>query len=701
MTGRGCVIGSKVLLAALLLAGCGGSTKRRTVDGSDLVPDADEAEDTLEPTPDSSLPDTVAPDGASTVASLDAGLIEDAAADAEPGGANTPDAEAPADAALVPDAFELPQDAAPLAPDLSPDLGVDLAPDLAPDLPPPPPDAMVCTGACTCPPPGDTLFVDPVVGNDAPGSVMPTGASAPAACRFRTVTHALAVLGAVKKIVVGTGAPPASLSGEAALVIPAGVAVSSEDATATPGRYTLGVGVTLGDGAALAGFTVTAAITCPAGTASLRGVALAGAGAGAGITVGGGNRCALAVDGVTVSNFETGVLINAGDLTGKGLVATGNTQYGLRALSGAEVGTVTLDGGRFDENKVDGMRWERGTLVGTGVQFMKNTLNGITVHGGSVTLHQARVLSNGDLGIDMLDAKVTVDDGSQLNGNGASGIKVEGGTLVVGGAAGALVDMSDNGPLNALYAVNIDAPGPGTSVTITRAVMKRNFGYGIKVLFQTPDGSVTVTDSELAENRLGGIFLREAQSTKGLTPLVVDNVRIHDNGSGGATGYGIFMSGNNGNIASTVRNSLIRDNGDVGVWVDQPAGQTTISALENNEIDGNNRTAGRATGGVWFAAPSTLTAFSGNKIHDNGGDELGFAAAPTGGGAWPLHGAGCGAPNQIYCYGAGKVGIRAPTGVSVDAQGAAWQSAAPAVGVDFAGDVQVGTACSAVVAVCR
>jgi hypothetical protein len=266
-----------------------------------------------------------------------------------------------------------------------------------------------------------------------------------------------------------------------------------------------------------------------------------------------------------------------------------------------------------------------------------------------------------------------------------------------------VVELSRNGPLNALYGVNIDGPGAGTSVTITRAIMKGNYGYGIKVLFQSPDGTVNVTDTELAENRLGGIFVRQAETTSARTPLVMDNVRIHDNGVGGQTGFGVHLSANNGSIASTVRNCLIRGNGDAGVWVDQPAGHTTVSVLEGNEIDGNNKTAGRSAGGIYFVAPSTLTSFTGNKIHDNTGDEVGFAAPPNGGGSWSLHGAaGCGAAtNQIYCYGAGSVGVRVAASITVDAQGLSWQNAVPAAGVDYAGNALVGGPCAAVTATCK
>jgi hypothetical protein len=232
--------------------------------------------------------------------------------------------------------------------------------------------------------------------------------------------------------------------------------------------------------------------------------------------------------------------------------------------------------------------------------------------------------------------------------------------------------------------------------------MKGNYGYGIKVLLHDDGGTVTVSDTELAQNLLGGIFLRRTEATPGRTPLVVDNVNIHDNGSGGQTGFGVYMIGNDGNIASTVRNSVIRNNGDTGIWVDQPAGHTTTAAIDGNEIDGNNKTAGRSAGGIYFAAPSTLTSFTGNSIHDNAGDEVTFAAAPNGGGTWTLHGgAGCASGvNRIYCYGGG-VGVRAAAGVSVDAQGVSWQDAAPTAGPDFAGTVNVAGACGAVGAACR
>jgi hypothetical protein len=113
-------------------------------------------------------------------------------------------------------------------------------------------------------------------------------------------------------------------------------------------------------------------------------------------------------------------------------------------------------------------------------------------------------------------------------------------------------------------------------------------------------------------------------------------------------------------------------------------------------------------GGVLFATTSTLASFTGNRIHNNGGDELGFEAAPPSG-TWNVSVPACGAAqNQIYCYGVGSVGLRAAGGsYTVNAQRVSWVSAAPGTGgaapdvrVLGAQTVNVGSACPAIGAQC-
>ncbi|MHB1845627.1 MAG: hypothetical protein ACYCWW_12435, partial [Deltaproteobacteria bacterium] len=72
-------------------------------------------------------------------------------------------------------------------------------------------DARGGAPGCHCP--GNstpTFYVDPTNGSDLDAGTFPSGVNLPAACRFRTLTHALAVAGAAgaEAQVVATGATP-------------------------------------------------------------------------------------------------------------------------------------------------------------------------------------------------------------------------------------------------------------------------------------------------------------------------------------------------------------------------------------------------------------------------------------------------------------------------------------------------------------
>jgi hypothetical protein len=73
-----------------------------------------------------------------------------------------------------------------------------------------------------------------------------------------------------------------------------------------------------------------------------------------------------------------------------------------------------------------------------------------------------------------------------------------------------------------------------------------------------------------------------------------------------------------------------------------------------------------------------LAAFSGNRIHDNAGDQV-F----VGGGNWDLSGSGCdGGQNAFYDYTPGFVGL-AVDGGKVIANDDSWQDSSPSAGVDY------------------
>ena len=106
-------------------------------------------------------------------------------------------------------------------------------------------------------------------------------------------------------------------------------------------------------------------------------------------------------------------------------------------------------------------------------------------------------------------------------------------------------------------------------------------------------------------------------------------------------------------------------------------------------------------GGVLFNTSARLTSFIGNKVHSNGGDELGFNGLPDGGGTkWtitPPSNACDNTANSIYCYGTGNVGVHVlAAAASVDAQHQRWTNNPPTVGIDYTGTVTVTNPCTAI-----
>ncbi|HEY5091505.1 MAG TPA: hypothetical protein VIK30_16105, partial [Polyangia bacterium] len=153
-------------------------------------------------------------------------------------------------------------------------------------------------------------------------------------------------------------------------------------------------------------------------------------------------------------------------------------------------------------------------------------------------------------------------------------------------------------------------------------------------------------------------------------------------------------------VAATIKGSTVTANGDVGIMVEQGTGATTTEAIQNNDVNGNNTGGGHPVGGILFNTSSTLTSFIGNKVHSNGGDELGFNAVPNGALRWVINppSAACDATaNSLYCYGNGNVGLHILAGIeTVDAQHVHWTNNPPTSGIDFSGTVTVTNPCTVV-----
>jgi hypothetical protein len=212
----------------------------------------------------------------------------------------------------------------------------------------------------------------------------------------------------------------------------------------------------------------------------------------------------------------------------------------------------------------------------------------------------------------------------------------------------------------------------GGQLALLGGVSIKSHGYhGVYVL----GGAIYLENPTIANNWASGL----RNDDGGTASLTVDGGVIGpDNGESakGATWSEVAMREA---AELTLIGTTVHDNPATGSsWGIELVGTGGYS-LTNCDITGN------AGGGIHFGGPNpaTLTAFSGNKIHGNGGNQV-FVST----GKWDLNGAGgCdGGENEIYCYASGYVGLAVDGGAAiVTASDDAWQDATPATGTDYWG----------------
>ena len=119
----------------------------------------------------------------------------------------------------------------------------------------------------------------------------PTGITTPAVCRFQTLTHGIDRVGSPGSVIAISANPPVAFTGETfPLVVKAGVALTTADATPTPANYTIefddaaaATAVSLAAGSSITGFSVAqagtaagSAVSCTSGAVSLSSLFLTG-----------------------------------------------------------------------------------------------------------------------------------------------------------------------------------------------------------------------------------------------------------------------------------------------------------------------------------------------------------------------------------------------------------------------------------------
>ena len=143
-------------------------------------------------------------------------------------------------------------------------------------------------------------------------------------------------------------------------------------------------------------------------------------------------------------------------------------------------------------------------------------------------------------------------------------------------------------------------------------------------------------------------------------------------------------------MAATIKGSTITGNADVGLMVEARGDGDHQRGHPEQRRQREQQRQRPPGGGVLFNTSSTLTSFIGNKVHSNGGDELGFNALPNGGGTqWVINppSAACDTTsNSLYCYGNGNVGLHIlGGGATVNAQHVRWTNNPPTSGIDYSG----------------
>ena len=345
--------------------------------------------------------------------------------------------------------------------------------------------------ACVCAEPsGQFLYVDPAPGAPAQPVGPPTGAKSPAACRLPSVTSALAKAAQKKTFtwVVATHATTPVHLGVATgetfpMTIPAGMTVTSDDtAGLDPSLYIFdvksvaapGPAVVIGDGAALAGFTVDASgstgavnagtnvskvVACAeaskAQSANLDHVLVRGQSGMTGVAVNGG--CALVATSCGVSGATIGIDVartsmgatDTASLTATNLAvsSTAQSSIGVRVGTGVESGlrsSVMVTGGIIGTSGsglvvAGGLaQFTDATIAFTGASVGSQN-RGLSMSGGTATLDAT--------GITMGDVTGTNAIGAEITGGTAllKGVAIVGGRHVTGVQISGASDVTVSG----------------------------------------------------------------------------------------------------------------------------------------------------------------------------------------------------------------------------------------------------------------
>jgi hypothetical protein len=538
---------------------------------------------------------------------------------------------------------------------------------------------------------GGTVYVNAFGGSDMTG----TGVASPPQCALRTLTNALAIAGSAgipSVMAVGANSATSAVFSSAAgetfpLVIPAGVTLTTDQEAfgnlASASVYAIDFDdptapsmVDLSPASSIAGFAIECAasgnesadgVYCNAGSVAVADCVIQGRGtvpnAGAGCAV--TDACNASLSDVTVQGFPgRGVALSGSSSAAIDGGTIGNNGWGDVACSGDSI-YMASDGGLSIQNV---------TLAGNqdhGLQALSGTVTGsnVTIQGAGSSLGtQAFGIGLGTIAI----SGSTIPAGCNVEGPASSAMVTLADVTITGVGIGTRgqgqgieVNAVDGGNLTLLGTVVIaDGGGPAVdlqngTVYLENPTVSLNGASGLNNN-TAPGGACTLTVDGGVVGPDGQDLLGHAEvSFQADCGLVLNGTTVQDSPAG-TSGSSVGV-----NLVGSGRYSL------------------TNCDIRGNSGNGLNLAAG---GGGMFVA------FSGNRIHGNGGNQVYVAN-----GVWHLGSdAGCdGAQNQIYCYSQSLLGLFVDAG-QVNANNVSWENATPVAGVDYSGpgNVTAASACA-------
>jgi hypothetical protein len=394
-----------------------------------------------------------------------------------------------------------------------------------------------------------------------------------------------------------------------------------------------------------------------------------------------------------------------------------NAAGGLTASASAGGGSpvVVLTNGTFGFNGTQTVAGPglnasgAGTSVAaTGTSFSSNRGAGVHVGGGAVGTFSAVVVNGNSQGanpaqnpggFEVEAGTATVTGASTIQRNAFNGVKESSGTLTVTGTATTAVDVSING------VVSITQPQASSGLYLGNGTFTGSFisshdngNHGIEVFNTGPNPvgqPITLTSCSFASNPKSGMHVDVSSpiAATGANSLNVSQCTFTNNL------HGLNLAASNGNIHAAFQANTISGSGDTGVYVNST--QTSVLNFNGNTILNNKATTlfgGQGVGGILFTGmppnPVGNFSFTSNQVHHNSLNQV-VVFAQNGGSppSWFFNGTAgvsCNAAtaNTFSCYNSlpgpsASVGIAAVGPVTVQANGNAWQNAAPAAGTDF------------------